>query len=69
MKANGNTFGSSPDDRLLTPAEVAAMFRVNQKTVYRWARNGLLPAAVRTLGGVRRFRESDVRALMSGESK
>ena len=28
------------DDALLTPSEVAAMFRVNPKTVTRWARAG-----------------------------
>lgn len=46
-------------DALLTPAEVAAMFRVNPKTVTRWARSGKLNA-VRTLGGHRRFRSSEV---------
>ena len=48
------------DDRLMTPAEVAALFRVSPKTVTRWSRAGRLPA-VRTLGGHRRFRASDVR--------
>ena len=49
-----------PDERLLTPAEVAALFRVNPKTVSRWARSGKLHA-IRTLGGHRRFRASEVR--------
>ena len=40
--------------RLLTPAEVAAMFRVDPKTVTRWAKDGKLPHS-RTLGGHRRF--------------
>ena len=31
---------SRDDDALLTPSEVAAMFRVNPKTVTRWARIG-----------------------------
>ena len=34
---------------LLTPAEVATMFRVDQKTVTRWAKAGKL-SAIRTLG-------------------
>lgn len=46
-------------DALLTPAEVAAMFRVNPKTVTRWARSGKL-TALRTLGGHRRFRASEI---------
>jgi excisionase family DNA binding protein len=45
-------------DPLLTPAEVAAMFRVNPKTVTRWARAGKI-TAIRTLGGHRRFRASE----------
>ncbi len=46
-------------DRLLTPAEVAQLFRVNPKTVTRWARAGKL-TAIRTLGGHRRFRASEI---------
>ena len=48
---------------LLTPAEVAVLFRVNTKTVTRWARAGKL-ATVRTLGGHRRFRRDDVVAQL-----
>ena len=44
---------------LLTPAEVARLLRVTPKTVTRWHRQGKLPA-MRTLGGHRRFRRSDV---------
>jgi len=50
---------------LLTPAEVAAIFRVDPKTVTRWARAGKLNC-VRTVGGHRRYRESEVRALLAG---
>ena len=42
------------ENELLTPAEVAVMFRVNPKTVTRWARAGRI-SAIRTLGGHRRF--------------
>lgn len=49
--------------RLLTPSEVAALFRVDPKTVTRWAAAGRL-ASVRTPGGHRRFWESDVSALL-----
>jgi excisionase family DNA binding protein len=44
---------------LLTPSEVAQMLRVNPKTVTRWAKTGKLPA-IKTIGGHRRFRRSDV---------
>ena len=52
-------------EALLTPAEVAALFRVDPKTVTRWAKAGKL-SAIRTLGGHRRYRESEVRELLSG---
>jgi excisionase family DNA binding protein len=48
------------ESELLTPAEVAAMFRVDPKTVTRWAQAGKL-SVVRTLGGHRRFRASEIR--------
>jgi excisionase family DNA binding protein len=51
------------DDTLLTPSEVAAMFRVNPKTVTRWARAGKI-SAIRTLGGHRRFRASEIRHFL-----
>ena len=50
-------------EALLTPSEVAALFRVNPKTVTRWARAGKL-TAIRTLGGHRRFRESEIRRCL-----
>jgi excisionase family DNA binding protein len=55
-----------PDDRLLTVPEVAALFRVDPKTVTRWASAGRLPC-IRTPGGRARFRWSDVAALLAGE--
>ena len=53
-----------PDaEALLTPAEVATMFRVDPKTVTRWARAGKL-TAIRTLGGHRRFRASEIKRCL-----
>ncbi|HVE73942.1 MAG TPA: BldC family transcriptional regulator [Mycobacteriales bacterium] len=52
-------------ESLLTPGEVATLFRVDPKTVTRWARAGKL-TSVRTLGGHRRYRESEVRGLLAG---
>ena len=50
-------------ERLLTPREVAGLFRVDPKTVTRWADEGRL-SSVRTLGGHRRYRESQVLSLL-----
>ena len=57
----------SSNERLLTPGEVAALFRVDPKTVTRWAASGRI-SSIRTPGGHRRFRESEVRALLRGEA-
>src|SRR5579859_2795633 len=56
------------NERLLTPGEVAALFRVDPKTVTRWAASGRI-TSIRTPGGHRRFRESEVRALLRGDSE
>ena len=53
-------------DRLLTPGEVAALFRVDPKTVTRWGKAGKL-SRLRTPGGHARFRESEVRKLLEEE--
>ena len=50
-------------EALLTPSEVVALFRVNPKTVTRWARSGKL-TAIRTLGGHRRFKESEIKKFL-----
>lgn len=51
-------------EKLLTPSEVAAIFRVDPKTVTRWAKVGKL-SSIRTLGGHRRFREAEVKSLLA----
>ena len=58
-----STSPSGDPERLLTPAEVAQLFRVHPKTVSRWASAGKL-SAVRTLVGHRRYRASEVYALL-----
>ena len=50
-------------ENLLTPAEVATLFRVDPKTVTRWAKAGKL-TSIRTLGGHRRYKESEVKELL-----
>jgi excisionase family DNA binding protein len=51
------------EPELLTPAEVAALFRVDPKTVTRWAKAGKI-ASIRTLGGHRRYHADEIRALL-----
>lgn len=54
----------SDQEVLLTPSEVAQMFRVDPKTVTRWAKAGKL-TPIKTLGGHRRYRESEVKLLLA----
>jgi excisionase family DNA binding protein len=51
-------------DQLLTPAEVAKLFRVDPKTVTRWAKGGKL-SSIRTLGGHRRYRKEEIDRALS----
>ena len=57
---------SAGRDRLLTPGEVATLFRVDPKTVTRWAAAGRI-GSIRTPVGHHRFRESEVRALLQDD--
>lgn len=52
-------------ERLLIPGEVAELFRVDPKTVTRWAKAGRLPSLT-TPGGHRRFFASDIQARLAG---
>ena len=62
-QSNLSHLSVSGQENLLTPAEVAALFRVDPKTVTRWAKAGKL-TSIRTLGGHRRYKESEVRTLL-----
>ena len=57
-----------PPEVLLTPGEVADIFRVDPKTVAGWARAGKLNS-IKTLGGHRRYRKADVLALVDGAAR
>jgi len=56
------------DDRLLTSAEVAAIFRVNPKTVIRWEKSGRLES-IHTPGGKPRFSEKQVLELLAEQGR
>jgi excisionase family DNA binding protein len=66
-QSNYAPLSASNQEKLLTPAEVAALFRVDPKTVTRWAKAGKL-TSIRTLGGHRRYKESEVKALLKSIS-
>lgn len=53
-----------PDEKLLTSAEVAALFGVDPRSVARWVKAGKLPGFW-TPGGRLRFRESVIRARLA----
>lgn len=56
------------DHELLTPAEVALLFRVDPKTVTRWDKAGKLGGTIRTVGGHRRFSRAYIVKLLGGEA-
>ena len=53
---------------MLTPAQAAAVFGVDPKTIVRWAEAGKIQS-FRTMGGHRRFRERDVYNLRDNRVK
>lgn len=52
------------DAEMLTPAEVAREFRVDPKTVTRWAKAGKV-SFIRTPGGHRRYPVAEIRKLLA----
>jgi excisionase family DNA binding protein len=67
-QSNYAPLSANNQEKLLTPAEVASLFRVDPKTVTRWAKAGKL-TSIRTLGGHRRYKESEVKALLKSISQ
>jgi excisionase family DNA binding protein len=67
LDLGGDKGMKSEQEVLLTPAEVASLFRVDPKTVTRWAKAGKL-TSIRTLGGHRRYKDSEVKALLNNIS-
>jgi len=67
LRQNNYSLSPSSQENLLTPSEVAALFRVDPKTVTRWAKAGKL-TSIKTLGGHRRYKESEVKSLLKSIS-
>lgn len=64
MATPNPSVATDTSEHLLTPGEVASLFRVDPKTVTRWASAGRI-GSIRTPGGHRRFRESEVRSMLA----
>ena len=60
-----------PSEELLYPGEVADLFRVDVKTVWRWRETGRIPAehVVTTPGGRFLYRGAYIRSLLAGGAK
>ena len=58
---------NTSSDELLTPSEVAKLFRVDPKTVTRWAKAGKL-SSIRTLGGHRRYSAREIQQLLERQT-
>jgi excisionase family DNA binding protein len=61
---NSELGGIPPLPEMLSPAQVAALFGVDPRTVTRWAHQGRL-TAIRTPGGHHRFPTSEIRRLLT----
>lgn len=59
---------SNEGSELLTPGEVALLWKVDAKTVTRWAVAGKI-GSIRTPGGHRRFWTAEVHALLAGNTE
>lgn len=47
----------------LSVNQLAAIFSVSKVTVWRWAKDGTIPAPIKLSPGVTRWRRSDIRQL------
>ena len=55
-------------ERLLTPAGLATLLRIDPKTVIRWAEQGKF-GSIRTPGGHRSYSEPEIRAFLAGAAQ
>lgn len=53
-------------DGMFTASEVAALFKVNVKTVYAWIKRGRLPVVRTPFGGIR-ISGDTVQSLLNGD--
>lgn len=53
---------------LLTTSEVAEQFRVHPSTIRRWIEDGRIAAITLPGGRMKRFRRTDVEAILAGDT-
>lgn len=68
MTQQPETADTADYDQLLRPQDVALIFRVDPKTVTRWANKKRL-TSVRTPGGHRRFKKSEIDILLKSDQQ
>jgi excisionase family DNA binding protein len=57
------------NEPLMTPKEVADLFRMSVRNVWRWVELGLLPRPAIRIGHTIRFRRSEILGVLTPESK
>lgn len=60
-----NSTERADSEKLLSPSKVRKLFGIGATTLQEWDAAGILRATQRTAGGHRRWRESDVNALLA----
>ena len=60
-----SNFNTLPDDALARVATVRVLFDCSVPTIWRWAKNGTLPAPI-SVGGVTGWRVGDLRKILAG---
>lgn len=58
-----------PFDRVLTPKEALALSRVTRAVLHRWEREGKVRQLRTSVGGQRRYLESELIAAMLGRRR
>lgn len=61
--------GYHDPDELISPAEVAEMFHVERRTIWRWISNGTLPEPTRLNKRVARFKRAEILSIIEQRRK
>lgn len=57
------------DIALLTDKQVAELLSIHQITVWRWVREGKLPAPIKITSGATRWRRADIAAWLNAKKE